>query len=1320
LEEKKMEVDTDKFIERSWEIIKKLNAEKAILPFQMPSNDDVIRHIDQYLPTPVKTRTTKIPQNSHPSAKYVEYEFTFTDAKFTVPKIAETDKISYVVKSNFYPGDEMHTISPADAHQRRLFYSSSLHITVNQTTTIRDENDKIVEQRIKKTPRVHAGEWTVLTGGLLCKTNAPSFYHGDENLIRLKQCPYDYRGYVIIGGKEKICVAQEKLCSNLCVVTKQKNGPIQADIRSQAEGTNNQSSQFLINLCKQTDQKWNGMEWNILCLMPYSLNYQLPWPLFLSIIGVTSKQAQCELIIGKEEDYPDIPCTKQDDENNIQAGRPAVFNREYYHQVKKLLEPSLENFHSSNFSSPRECLEFLLPYSTTPQSVYENLLESWGNMKHNIANSVTIESKIKIVIAFVKKMKNDQFNQLVAKYQKESGLTYDENKLNFKSPTFQNAEECLQIIVSYMKGIEEFVKEKNLTFLELLFQKNLLPHLGVTKNDNITKAQYFGFAVRKMFAVHFGKREEDVRDYLRVKRLETAGTLMKNCLLEAGKKIGPDLNQYVQQSGEDVNIQQFFRLFQPFKPIRSTFKTGKSRPSEMNPTQKTGLTANNQYFSFLGSHSGKERAHKSLKSNRIFFKPRELTPDQYAFYCSQETPDTAQVGLPNNRALTAIVSIGFNSAVILDIIMRYIITFDKLTQSEIISLAKVFLNGAWLGCIRDPIAYTKDLRLKRKQLIIPFETSIVWSDIDNIVYIQTDAGRLLRPLLVLKEGKMVWDGNLPKNPMMYSFWTMIKDGWIEYLDVAEIACDNLLIAFFPHEITKEHTHLELVPSACFGLAAGSITHINHAPPSRNCFGSKMLSQTCGAPPLNFQYKFPAAEKRAVYIQKPLDNTRISELCNKELQLGLNLVTYVLCTGEGMEDQLNMSEKCQKFASFTYHTKVVVDEEEKEGKMAQHLGFIPPITGTTSSTSSSTKKRGVEYLDADGLPQPRDFLPQKSIAIAKYSETEEKVKKGLVSKKTLNPKVVVDSHNAKSIKVFNDLSHDNKTSSSGYVDQVIVSENATGTRSAFVKVSNLQIPQSGYKYSSRNSQKSVLSAHFFSHAEIPFSYKTGLTPDVIFDPNGFPSRGTMNQTLEQMYSKAAAVEGKRHISGSFEEFYKGGNSYEIACEKLRSLGLQEYGEEELRCGITGKILPAKVFVGPVYYLPMKQISDDKLHVKADGPKQPLSRGPAEGKAREGGSRLGEQETETYRAHGTPKSFQERTLDRSDASFFYVCSCGNYAFEKGTKIYCQFCQSSKDSHLTKVPYAAKLIQETIAANHTMWRLSTAPTEAALVKKHKPNPK
>ena len=65
---------------------------------------------------------------------------------------------------------------------------------------------------------------------------------------------------------------------------------------------------------------------------------------------------------------------------------------------------------------------------------------------------------------------------------------------------------------------------------------------------------------------------------------------------------------------------------------------------------------------------------------------------------------------------------------------------------------KIFLNGAWVGLVTNPIDFVNILKLHRRNNIIYIYTSILFDMKRNEVQIWVDAGRPCRPLFYIENG----------------------------------------------------------------------------------------------------------------------------------------------------------------------------------------------------------------------------------------------------------------------------------------------------------------------------------------------------------------------------------------------------------------------------------------------------------------------------------------------------------------------------------------------------------------------------------------
>ncbi|KAM0675010.1 DNA-directed RNA polymerase III complex subunit Rpc2 [Gurleya vavrai] len=255
-----------------------------------------------------------------------------------------------------------------------------------------------------------------------------------------------------------------------------------------------------------------------------------------------------------------------------------------------------------------------------------------------------------------------------------------------------------------------------------------------------------------------------------------------------------------------------------------------------------------------------------------------------------------------------------------------------------------------------------------------------------------------------------------------------------------------------------------------------------------------------------------------------------------------------------------------------------------------------------------------------------------------------------------------------------------------IDKVIFTRSGDDNFMIKTLIRQTRIPEIGDKFSSRHGQKGVVGL-IVPQEDMPFSER-GITPDVIMNPHGFPSRMTVGKIIELISGKAALLTGEQREGTAFCDA-----KIEEIERIMEENGYSRSGKDIFYSGTTGRILKGYIFTGPVYYQKLKHMVTDKMHARARGPRAMLTRQPTEGRSRDGGLRLGEMERDCLIGYGASSLLIERLLISSDAFTSYVCKeCGIISY-KGM---CMMCKKTCTVPV-RIPYACKLLfQELMSMN------------------------
>lgn len=581
-------------------------------------------------------------------------------------------------------------------------------------------------------------------------------------------------------------------------------------------------------------------------------------------------------------------------------------------------------------------------------------------------------------------------------------------------------------------------------------------------------------------------------------------------------------------------------------------------------------------------------------------------------------------------------------------------------------MADVFIDGKYVGNVDNGKEFASSVIDERRNSRITPNLNINYDEESDNVYIELGKGRARKPVIVVKNGKSLLTPKhveqIQKGELVWD--DLVRQGIIEYLDATEE--ESTYIAFFEKDLTPEHTHVEINPLTMLGITTGLVPFGDFSQATRVATGGKNQKQAIGYYAANFANRVDMDVNILQYPQKPIVTTLVHEISGYDKHpSGQNVTVAVMSYGGyNIEDAIMVNKGSMErgFGRSTYYRPVTAEELRYSG------GLVDQISIPDKDVKGYRSEEDYRYLEEDGIVYPGAYVKEGDVVIGRTSPP--RFLSGL------------DEYN---------LSENSKRESSlslehgeeGIVDRVFLTESEEGNKLIQVRLRIPRIPEIGDKFTSRHGQKGIIGM-IVPSPDMPFSAQ-GIVPDIIFNPNGIPSRMTVSHLLELIGAKVGSLAG-RFIDGT---------TFNVEPEKdlraqLKDLGFREDGTETMYNGYTGEAMTVKIYIGSMYYLRLKHMVANKMHSRARGPVQLLTRQPTEGRAKEGGLRLGEMEKDTFVAHGAAMVLKER-FD-SDKTLVPVCTkCGNMAVHNAFKdmLYCPSCGDNVEIDYIEISYAFKLL-------------------------------
>ena len=916
----------------------------------------------------------------------------------------------------------------------------------------------------------------------------------------------------------------------------------------------------------------------------------------------------------------------------------------------------------------------------------------------------------------------------------------------------ESTEEALQWLEKKFAAGQQ--KEYREARIQNLLDKELLPHLGSSEDNREKKAIFLGRIVRQVLEMAITNRDPNDKDHYANKRVRLAGDLIEDLYRVSMQQLARDLKYQLERHH---NRKRELRINACLRPDVLTQKIMHALATGNWVGGRSGVSQLLDRTTYLAALSHMRRVTSPLVRSQPHFEARDLHPTHWGRLCPNETPEGQNCGLVKNAAQMIDVSEEVAEADVKELLREAGVDSSPAGWAE---GSRIHVNGDIFGLHKNPTKLVNQFKRRRRQGRIRSEVSIRHDSENRDVFINTDRGRILRPLLVLEDGDLKLSKESLENIRSgeWTFNDLVSNGVVEWVDAEEE--EDLLVAPRPYDLpmSSPENNRPINPANVEWLNLGEeqISHANlrvevHMPNGESVFEEFSV-------PLNYYQENIDALRRKqkrknlilVFTHVEIDPQLILGVCASlvpypehnstprvtggtamvKQSLGLPSANFRLRPDTRMHvmhypQQSIVGTRAMKTTNFaqrpggqnfvvailSHHgynmqDAVVINRAAVERSLARS-SFIRTYNAENKRFPGGQEERieipGTGLDEIKGLKSwesythlERDGLPTPETFLSSVGG-ESSVLVG----KTSPPRFLEEAHgHFLQAQERRESAMMVRHGESGWVDNVYVTESLDSTLLCRIVVRSEKIPEIGDKFASRHGQKGII-GRLVDEQDMPFTVD-GVVPDLIINPHAIPSRMTVAHVLEMVGGKVGAMEG-RHIDGTA---FSGEKEDSLRAGLLRN-GFAHTGRESMMNGETGEAYEAEIFAGVIYYQRLHHLVSSKLHARSRGRVQILTRQPTEGRARQGGLRFGEMERDCLIAHGASMVIKDRLLDESDGWPLQVCNnsgCGHIAYydwKRRTPV-CPICGDRADVHTVQTSYAFKLLLDEMKSLGVAMRL------------------
>ena len=579
-----------------------------------------------------------------------------------------------------------------------------------------------------------------------------------------------------------------------------------------------------------------------------------------------------------------------------------------------------------------------------------------------------------------------------------------------ESNSCMTKEDSLKRITSYVAFTpinmdKEQGSKKKRDFTMDVLNNDLFPHCKTPQQ----KIYFLGYMVNRLIQTALGWIKPSDRDSYVNKRIDMTGTLLNNLFRNYFNKLVKEMQKHIVKeinTGSWRSNEDYQSIINPgniCKMVKSTtIETGINRALatgdfsiKQSNSSKVGVAQVVNRLTTAATLSHMRRINTPIDKSGELIEPRKLHGTTWGYLCCAETPEGQSIGVVKSISVLAHLTITTNSSSLYTYVEPFINSLNTASPKELFDKVKVFVNGCWVGVTDNPVELYTEMKEKKYKGIVNIYTSIVFDYKMMEIRICNDAGRMVRPLLRVKDRQALItmdiinrlsSGELEWNDLLTN--CKLDSSVIEYIDPDEQNLAMIALRAKNSYILKDtqinYTHCEIHPSTIFGVLASCIPYPEHNQAPRNTYQCAQSKQAMGIYATNYDKRFDKTAYILTSPSRPLVDTRIMNWLDL-VKIPSGQVIHVAImsyTGYNQEDSVLINKGSidrGMFSTTIYHT-----EKDEDKNITRFVSRCKP---------DPTKTKGIKYgnydkIDSTGFIPKNTKLDDRDIIMAKVVHIKE--------------------------------------------------------------------------------------------------------------------------------------------------------------------------------------------------------------------------------------------------------------------------------------------------------------------------------------------